>query len=95
MITLNEALNLKAYTQNQDCDGDYFNVYSPEKYKDVVHTIFNSIGRCISCQFIDMPHPREPAYPCCTLLYDKNGFWKNIKDPSNSYCFEFKSKETK
>lgn len=93
MITLDEALKLKAYNHVQDCDGDYYKVYSDQKYKDAVHTIFNSIGKCINCQFIDMPHQREPAYPCCTILYDKNGHWKEVKDPNNSYCFEFKQKD--
>lgn len=55
-----------------------------------IDVIYESIGMCGECACCDIPHPREPSTPCCTINFDVHGHWKTVE--ITGYCSDFKRK---
>lgn len=68
------------------CEREHFHWKLINKIYDEFETTI-----CGNCIHVDMPHSREPAEPCCTVIYDKNGFWKTV-DIKKDFCSNFKGK---
>lgn len=78
MLRKEEILSKKPLTRKRDVDGDWFSVFSENKYKQIIDEIFSSIGSCGECEY----------YNTKVCPYDIE-----CNPPEDFYCKNFKRKE--
>jgi len=87
-MTRDEAITLaekNMYIINGD---QYITTLNLRLCLEVVYQHFEA-KKCENCAYLDMPHSREPAMPCCTEFFDREGFWITVK--LDDYCSRFEA----